>query len=135
MDITTSECIESAYAHAAPRLRKQISQTGFLRVWKVAGKTVGVTMREKNGVAVPGLGTFTFRANGSLVLCLMLSPDSLGPRSPSLPCLRSPTSWRCHVCRKKPSVRSTSPRLSLIALSGTGVARQYAQPAGSRSTL
>ena len=38
VDVTTSECIESAYAHAAPRLRKQISQTGFLRVWKVAGK-------------------------------------------------------------------------------------------------
>ena len=71
VDVTTSECIESAYAHAAPRLRKQISQTGFLRVWKVAGKTVGVTMREKNGVAVPGLGTFTFRANGQP--CFVLS--------------------------------------------------------------
>ena len=71
IDVTTIECIESAYAHAAPRLRKQISQTGFLRVWKAAGKTVGLTMRDKKGVAVPGLGTFSFRANGQP--CFVLS--------------------------------------------------------------
>ena len=64
IDLTTAECIESAYAHAAPRLRKQISQTGFLKVWKAVGKAIGVSMRDKNGVNVPGFGTFSFRANG-----------------------------------------------------------------------
>ena len=42
-----------------------------MKVWKATGEAIDASLREKNGVTVPGFGTFTFRANGQP--CFILS--------------------------------------------------------------
>ena len=72
MDTTSFQVVESAYSEkASKRLRKQITQTNFMRVWKATGQAIDSVMTEKNGCIVPGFGTFTFRANGQP--CFILS--------------------------------------------------------------
>ena len=59
------QVIDGAYSDkASKRLKSQITQKNFMRVWKATGEAVDAVLREKNGVTVPGFGTFTFRANG-----------------------------------------------------------------------
>jgi Ca2+-binding EF-hand superfamily protein len=65
------QVIESAYTHSSKRLRSQITQKAFMKVWKATGEAIDSEMRERNGVVVPGFGTFTYRANGQP--CFILS--------------------------------------------------------------